>query len=88
MKPAGMGRPARWGDHRGDHCCGRSGRGSVGASACNRSRSCALQGPSSPHAHTNWPTHQIDLFCTAFAIMLHGLLPAPNGGSRTAAVTS
>ena len=38
------------------------------------------QGPSSPKAHANSPTRQIDLFCTNFAIMLHKLLPAPNGG--------
>jgi hypothetical protein len=26
--------------------------------------------------------HRIEGWCTAFAIMLHGLLPAPNDGSR------
>jgi len=33
---------------------------------------------------TNSPAHQIDLFCTAFAIMLFELLPAPIGGSARA----
>jgi hypothetical protein len=33
-----------------------------------------------PHARTNSPAHQIDLFCTAFTIKLFELLPAPIGG--------
>ena len=61
-----------------NHCCGRRGRGSLSASACDNnpiSRPYTDHRP--PHARTNSPAHQIDLFRTAFAITLFELLPAP-----------